>query len=83
MGGKNANAAYWFYGKNKGEWITSSFYMNELPSWVKKFNEPENISRFLNEWELLYDLKSYDLKRADNNDFEIFFKVSMIVVFHI
>ena len=74
MGGKNANAAYWFYGKNKGEWITSSFYMNELPSWVKKFNEPENISRFLNEWELLYDLKSYDLKREDNNDFEIFFK---------
>ena len=74
MGGKNANAAYWFYGKNKGEWITSSYYMNELPSWVIQFNQPENISRFLNEWGLLYDLKTYDLKREDNNDFEKFFK---------
>ena len=74
MGGKNANAAYWFYGKNKGEWITSSYYMNDLPSWVREFNEPENISSFINRWELLHDLKRYDLRREDDNDFEKLFK---------
>ena len=74
MGGKNANAAYWFYGKNKGEWITSSYYMNELPSWVIQFNDINNISKYIVDWITLYDLDSYDLKREDNNDFEKFFK---------
>ena len=55
MGGKNANASYWFYGKDAGEWITSSYYMKELPSWVKTFNNSENISGFVRDWELLYD----------------------------
>jgi len=74
MGGKNANASYWFYGKDAGEWITSSYYMKELPSWVKTFNNSENISSFVRDWELLYDLKNYDLKRDDNNNFEKLFK---------
>ena len=74
MGGKNANAAYWFYGKNKGEWITSSYYMNELPSWVIQINDINNISKYIVDWITLYDLDSYDLKREDNNDFEKFFK---------
>ena len=74
MGGKNANASYWFYGKDAGEWITSSYYMKELPSWVKTFNNSENISGFVRDWDLLYDLKNYDLKRDDNNNFEKLFK---------
>ena len=74
MGGKNANASYWFYGKDKGEWITSSYYMDELPSWLKKFNDPENIGRYINDWQLLYDVESYDIKREDDNNFEKLFK---------
>jgi len=74
MGGKNANASYWFYGKDKGEWITSSYYMDELPDWVKDFNQPKNISRYINDWELLYNIQDYDLKREDNNNFEKLFK---------
>jgi predicted AlkP superfamily pyrophosphatase or phosphodiesterase len=35
--GHTANAAYWFDSKN-GAWITSTFYMNDLPQWVKDFN---------------------------------------------
>ncbi len=34
MGGRKANAAYWFYGKDKGEWVSSKYYMEELPEWV-------------------------------------------------
>jgi predicted AlkP superfamily pyrophosphatase or phosphodiesterase len=36
--GHAANAAYWLNASN-GNFITSSYYMNELPDWVKKFND--------------------------------------------
>jgi len=35
--GHTADAAYWFDDKS-GNWITSTYYMNELPQWVKYFN---------------------------------------------
>lgn len=35
--GHSANAAYWYEGKS-GNFITSSYYMNELPDWVNRFN---------------------------------------------
>lgn len=35
--GHSANAAYW-YDYDTGDFITSSYYMNELPQWVKSFN---------------------------------------------
>ena len=36
--GHTANAAYWYDGGNFNTWITSTYYMNELPKWVKDFN---------------------------------------------
>ena len=38
--GHSANAAYW-YDKEVGGFITSTWYMNELPEWVKKFDKKE------------------------------------------
>ncbi len=35
--GHSANGAYWYEGKS-GNFITSTYYMNELPEWVNKFN---------------------------------------------
>ena len=35
--GHSANAAYWYEGKS-GNFITSTYYMNELPDWVNRFN---------------------------------------------
>jgi predicted AlkP superfamily pyrophosphatase or phosphodiesterase len=35
-GGHKANGAYWL--SKEGKWITSSYYMNKLPSWVEAFN---------------------------------------------
>ncbi|MDP4704785.1 MAG: alkaline phosphatase family protein, partial [Polaribacter sp.] len=32
--GHTATAAYWYEGKDKGYFITSSFYRNDLPTWV-------------------------------------------------
>lgn len=37
-GGHTANAAYWMDVK-AGAFITSTFYMNELPEWLNKFNK--------------------------------------------
>ena len=35
--GHSANAAYWYEGRS-GNFITSTYYMNELPDWVNRFN---------------------------------------------
>lgn len=36
-GGRSANGAYWIDTKN-GQFITSTWYMDELPAWVKAYN---------------------------------------------
>jgi predicted AlkP superfamily pyrophosphatase or phosphodiesterase len=36
--GHLANAAYWYDAEN-GDFISSSYYMNELPRWIKNFNK--------------------------------------------
>lgn len=69
--GHTANAAYWFYGENKGHFITSSYYLNELPKWVVDFNNSGKAKEYLsNTWETLYDIKSYENSFTDNNAFE-------------
>jgi hypothetical protein len=35
--GHSANAAYWFDDVS-GNWVTSTYYMKELPTWVQQFN---------------------------------------------
>ena len=69
--GHSANAAYWYDAGNKNQWITSSFYMGELPDWVKAFNSNNKADEYLNEtWETLYDINTYSQSRADNNIYE-------------
>jgi predicted AlkP superfamily pyrophosphatase or phosphodiesterase len=69
--GHTANAAYWYDAGNKNQWITSSYYMEKLPDWVKEFNSNNKADDYLNEtWETLYDIKTYTHSRADNNIYE-------------
>lgn len=73
--GHTANAAYWFDGGDQGDWITSSYYMNELPKWVKKFNNAKIVDTYLKQpWETLYDINTYSESIADDNNFEAPFK---------
>ncbi|PKH51151.1 alkaline phosphatase [Tenacibaculum sp. Bg11-29] len=73
--GHTANAAYWFDGGDQGDWITSSYYMNELPNWVKKFNNAKIVDTYLKQpWETLYDINTYSESIADDNNFEAPFK---------
>jgi len=73
--GHSANAAYWFDGGSKGEWITSSYYMDNLPNWVQDFNASGIANNYLNQpWESLYPIDTYHETITDNNNFEEPFK---------
>ena len=72
--GHSANAAYWFDGGKNGDFITSSFYMNDLPEWVKSFNKSDAVESYLKEWNTLYDIETYTESGNDLNTFEGGFK---------
>lgn len=70
-GGHMANAAYWFEGSlNEGNWISSSYYMNELPQWVQKYNEKKSVSKYKKDWTLLKSPSHYTESILDENVFE-------------
>jgi predicted AlkP superfamily pyrophosphatase or phosphodiesterase len=69
-GGHTADAAYW-YDSKEGRWITSSFYMKELPTWVQGFNAEERAQKFTKlGWNTLYPLDTYRSSASDNVEFE-------------
>ncbi len=70
-GGHTSNGSYWFIGKDEGKFITSSFYMDELPKWVNDFNSLELASKYVSQkWETLYPIDTYTESIADDNEFE-------------
>lgn len=72
--GHTANGAYWFHGKDKGVWITSTFYRNDLPQWVKDFNSSDTVESYLKVWDTYEPIEKYTESGADLNDFEGGFK---------
>lgn len=67
--GHSANGAYW-YDKNIGGFVTSTYYMDKLPKWAADFNKQglaKKYSAIINEdrkdrdgyWDLLYDASTY------------------------
>jgi predicted AlkP superfamily pyrophosphatase or phosphodiesterase len=73
--GHTANGAYWFQGASVGKFITSTYYMEELPKWVKKFNESGRAKKYLKKkWKTFYDIDTYTESIDDDNSFEKPFK---------
>ncbi len=68
--GHTANAAYWFQGYKEGKWITSTFYMEDLPAWVKEFNNSGRADSYVKVWNTLYDINTYKESGPDKNEFE-------------
>jgi predicted AlkP superfamily pyrophosphatase or phosphodiesterase len=68
--GHTANAAYWFNGRDEGKWISSTFYMNILPSWVQNFNSSNTAASYFKTWNTLYDIETYTESGSDKNNFE-------------
>lgn len=68
--GHSANAAYWYDG-SAGSWITSTYYMNELPEWVSAFNNQKIVDKYYQKgWELSYPLSSYTQSTNDVKKYE-------------
>ena len=56
-GGHNANAAFWYEAKT-GNFISSTYYMNELPQWLNDFNNQKLSEKYLNlGWNTLYPIE--------------------------
>jgi len=73
LAGHLANAAYW-YDSDSGNWISSSFYFEQLPLWVETFNAKKIADSYLNrEWNLLLPKSIYSNYGPDNNPFEVGF----------
>jgi predicted AlkP superfamily pyrophosphatase or phosphodiesterase len=68
--GHTANAAFWLDDAS-GNFISSSYYMNKLPTEVEKFNQDKNIDKYLNgEWNTLYPLETYMESDPDEEIYE-------------
>jgi predicted AlkP superfamily pyrophosphatase or phosphodiesterase len=62
--------AYW-YDDNNGEFMTSTYYHDVLPDWVKAFNAKKMPDSYLSKtWETLYPIDTYVNSIADDNEFE-------------
>lgn len=79
--GHTANAAYWFYGKDKGHFITSTFYRNDLPEWVTDFNNSNIAESYLKPWYTCYNIETYTESGSDLNNFEKGFNGKDIATF--
>ncbi len=73
-GGHMANAAYWFHGSGEGHWISSSFYMDDLPQWVKDYNLSDAVAQYKKPWTTFKDKGSYVESVLDNNAYEGLFQ---------
>lgn len=68
--GHAANAAYWYQGST-GNWITSSYYMKEVPTWIADYNKLKLANKFYaKNWETLYPINTYVNSTADEQVYE-------------
>ncbi len=67
--GHAATAAFWYNGD--GNFVSSSYYMKELPEWAKRFNEKKVVDGYYkNDWQTLYPIDTYTSSTADDKAYE-------------
>lgn len=68
--GHNPNGAYWFDDAT-GRFITSTYYMDKLPQWVRAFNDKHLPEQYLSaDWNTLYPKATYAESTADDTPYE-------------
>ncbi len=68
--GHAANAAFWFDDVN-AHFISSTYYMQQLPDWVNKFNEENRVQQLISKgWNTLYPVNTYKQSDQDNEPYE-------------
>ena len=79
--GRSGDAAYWYEGKS-GNWITSTWYRNDLPKWVNEFNERRWPEEYLSKpWKTLLPIETYTESDPDNTPYEAPFSGAVSPVF--
>lgn len=78
--GHTANAAYW-YDSQTGHWISSNYYMNDLPEWVKKFNASQRSKQLLQTWQMLQPIANYKHSEEDLQTYERPMEKSQVATF--
>lgn len=68
--GHMPDGAYW-YDSETGNFMTSDFYMDELPQWLQDFNASKKADAYLNGmWDFAIEEEKYTHSYADNNPYE-------------
>ena len=68
--GHMADGAFWL-DLNTGNYVTSTFYMQQLPDWLVEFNKEKNAFKYLEkDWNLLLPIESYPRSISDDNNYE-------------
>jgi len=67
--GHFANWAFWY--SKSGDFISSTFYGEKLPTWVQDFNAQKNYMKYINKgWDMLKPIATYDESLTDDNPYE-------------
>ena len=66
----HAGTAYWF-SKSGGEFVTSTYYLDQYPDWVATHNATMPAQEFANtSWNLLHDQNTYLFADSDDREWE-------------
>jgi len=69
-GGHLSTGSYWF-DSGSGNFITSTFFMKELPKWVNDFNSRHLAGKYLSQpWNTLLPIAQYTESASDDNPYE-------------
>ncbi len=68
--GGHAGKAFW-YSKSSGQFVTSSYYYDEYPDWVKRWNGKKLADQYRGQsWDLLNPIDTYYAKNMDDRAYE-------------
>lgn len=69
-GGHLSDGSYW-YDYSTGNLMTSSYYMQSLPDWVKKFNMEKQPAKYMDgSWNTYMDISTYTESGPDDSPYE-------------
>jgi hypothetical protein len=71
--GGHTGKAFWL-SRRRGEFVTSSYYYDDVPSWATAWNERRLIDGYKEKsWELLLDEETYNARDRDDRPYEASF----------
>ena len=79
--GHTPDGAFWLDDSN-ASFVTSTYYMSDLPDWVKQFNNTKEPAKLMSKpWETLYPIKTYVQSSPDDAKWEGFYKGETTITF--